>query len=430
MIVDMAAALMIYADNPIKKGFGMADPHIYIFNDTAYLYSTRDAEMYAKKFIMPDWDIWKSTDLVSWEHVRTITPEETYMGKSNDCWATETVCRNGLYYFYFSDSNKSTGVMRSNSPEGPFIDLLHKPLLPSDLTSGKEYDPTVLIDNGQAYIVFGHYRKDTDSLKYHIAQLNSDMMSLAEAPKVVQIEGDEPFLTANDKPNLHKRNGMFYLSAGSHYAVAKNIYGPYRRRGNSGNNSFGLTERAHGNYFSWHNQWFHTWCNFFLGKDVGRFRESYITYLHYRNNGDMVSDTRFLDKHFATGVGQYDADWDCIETEWFMAASKENLKRESSDGGFEIANMRTDDFVCYPNIHHLGNKTKMLFHIQSRGEGIIELHENAADGRLIGRLDVRKNKHGIAACAIAPSRADKTNLYMVFKSKTPDFCSIDCFSFK
>ena len=51
--------------------------------------------------------------------------------------------------------------MKSESPTGPYVDALGKPLLDKDLTTSKEYDPTVLVDNdvdGAAYIVFGHYR--------------------------------------------------------------------------------------------------------------------------------------------------------------------------------------------------------------------------------------------------------------------------------
>ena len=127
---------LLTAGNPIIKDFGMADPHAYVFNDKVYLFTTRDAVKDAKSFIMPDWHIWSSTDLINWKHERTIEPTETYMGQSNDCWATETVCKDGKYYFYFSNGNKNTGVMVSDKPEGPYKDILQKPLLSSDLTKG------------------------------------------------------------------------------------------------------------------------------------------------------------------------------------------------------------------------------------------------------------------------------------------------------
>lgn len=417
-----------FAGNPIKIDFGMADPHAYVFDGKVYLFTTRDADKQAKTFVMPDWHIWSSTDLVNWKHERTIEPTETYMGASVKCWATETVYKNGKYYFYFSNGNKDTGVMVSDRPEGPYIDVLKQPLLPADLTPGKEYDPTVWVDDdGKAYIVFGHYRKDDQQLNYYIAALNEDMISLAEKPRVLEITGGKAVLSGNDKPNLHKYGGIYYLSAGTHYATSTNIYGPYLRRGNSGNDQYGLNSRAHGNYFMWNNQWFNTWCHFHLGKENARFRESYMTYLHYRKNGEMVSDTVLLDKHFANGVGKYSADWDCIEAEWFMAASGESLKQEREDGGFEVANMQNSDYVYYPNISGMREKKQIIFSLTAIGNGVIEIREDSCDGRMIGVCKIQKGNFKEAKALIRPLQ-DDVNIYLVFKGES--FCYLDSFRFE
>lgn len=422
---------LLTAGNPIIKDFGMADPHAYVFNDKVYLFTTRDAVKDAKSFIMPDWHIWSSTDLINWKHERTIEPTETYMGQSNDCWATETVCKDGKYYFYFSNGNKNTGVMVSDKPEGPYKDILQKPLLSSDLTKGKEYDPTVWVEkNGDAYIIFGHYRNDDDNLNYYIARLNDDMVSLAESPKIIDIIGDKSVLDGNDKPNIHKHGGMYYLSAGMHYATSDNIYGPYIRRGNSGNNKHGMDSRAHGNYFQWNNQWFNTWCHFYLGKENGRFRESYITYLHYRENGEMVSDTVLMTKHFDTGVGSYSSNWDCIEAEWFMRASKETIKKENKDGGFCISGVSDGDYVYYPNISEMNDKRSLIINGHIFGSGIIELREDSLDGRLLGEYKIVDEINDNLSIPITPLY-DNLNLYVVFRNvSSSSLINIDSFTFK
>lgn len=391
-IIFLSAFILITAgaENPIKKNVGMADPHIRIFNNKAYLYSTRDADSTAQTFVMPDWHIWSSDDLVDWKHERTIYPTETYMGKSNDCWAPDIECKNGKYYFYFSNKNIDTGVMVGDSPSGPFKDALGKPMLPQDLTPTKEYDPTVLIDddeNQTPYIAFGHHRSADPAYYFCIARMNDNMISLAEEPREIKIIGDTNALSGNDKPTLHKRNGIYYLSAGSHYAIATNVYGPYTKTGNSGNGEYGLTPKAHGNYFAWNNQWFHTWCHFYLGKDVGRFRQSYITYIHYKENGEMVSDTDFLDQHFETGVGQYDATWEKIEAEWYMASGK-NRKGENSLGGFEIQQIQNGGFLHFPNIKNVDNMKKVTFFASSKNKGIIEIRSANKEGRLLGTCKI------------------------------------------
>ena len=410
----------------------MADPHIYIFNNKAYLFSTRDAEKDAKHFIMPDWHIWSSDDLLNWKHETTIYPSDTYMGVSNKCWATDTAYKNGKYYFYFSNGNINTGVMVADSPTGPYKDALGKPLLDVDLTPTKEYDPGILIDDdGAAYIVFGHYRKSDPDLNYYIVRLNEDMVSLAEEPKVIEINGDLNVLIGNDKPNLHKKNGVYYLSAGSHYATANNVYGPYTRRGNSGNNQYGLSSRAHGNFFDWNNQSFHTWCHFHLGKEVGRYRESYISYLHYKDNGEMVSDVEILDKHFETGVGQYDARWDKIQAEWYMAASKVQ-KKESSNGGFEITQIENGGTLFYPNMANLDKVKTISFYLSSTGNSTIEVYDNKENGSLIGKCKItptgsKKNYKKITCDLNNLSEAE--NIYLKFSDVEGDNLHLDWFQF-
>ena len=425
------AAISLSAENPIVYDFGMADPHIRIFNNKAYLFTTRDAQKDAKTFIMPDWHIWSSDDLVNWKHETTIYPSETYMGKSTNCWAPDAVEKNGKYYFYFSNKNINTGVMVADSPTGPYNDALGKPMLDIDLTPTKEYDPTVLIDDdGVAYIVFGHYRKTDPDLDFYIARLDSDMISLAEEPKSIEIKGDLNVLGGNDKPNLHKKNGLYYLSAGSHYATATNIYGPYTRRGNSGNNNYGLTGRAHGNYFDWNNQSFHTWCHFHLGKDVGRYRESYITYLHYKDNGEMVSDVNFLDQHFETGVGQYDATWDKIQAEWYMA-SQYVKKKEGVNGGFEISAIENGATLFFPNLANLDKVKTLSFYMSSTGKSTIEIYDDIQNGKLIGTCQIgdtgSKDRYKKFTCKLN-NLSEAGNLYLKF-TDVGGLLNVDWFQF-
>ena len=417
--------------NPLVYDVGMADPHIKIYNDKAYLYATRDEDKTSHKFVMPDWKIWSSDDLINWTLETTIDPTETYMGVSKNCWAPDVAAKNGKYYFYFSNGNKDTGVMVGETPTGKFKDALGEPLLPQDMTIVKEYDPSVIIDDdGEAYIIFGHHRSDHPDFYYMIAKLNEDMISLAESPKEVLITGDVEVLGGNDKPNLHKRNGIYYLSAGSHYAIAKNIYGPYVKTGNSGNENYGLTDRAHGNYFSWNNQDFHTWCHFHLGKEVARYRESYISYLHYKDNGEMVTDTDFLDAHFSMGVGQYDANWDRIQAEWYMKS--ENIeKKENQNGGFEIQTANSKGALFFPNVYNIENKNVIEFYVTSDRGGVIEIYNKDADGKLLGtcKFSDTQNNYKMVSCKIENTEGVK-DVFIQLQPKKEGFLNLDWFVFK
>jgi hypothetical protein len=324
--------------------------------------------------------------------------------------------------------------MVAKTPVGPFKDVLGKPMLPEDLTPTKEYDPTILIDDDgskSAYIAFGHHRSADPDYYFMIAKLDEDMISLAETPKEIKIVGDVNVLGGNDKPTLHKHNGIYYLSAGSHYAMSKNVYGPYIKTGNSGNDEYGLNSRAHGNYFDWNNQSFHTWCHFHLGKDVARYRESYISYLHYKDNGEMVTDTDFLGKHFTFGVGQYDANWNKIEAEWYMSA--ENVvKKENENGGFEIQNIKNGGTLYYPNVYNLEFQKSMSFYVSALNTTKIEIRGDSKEGRLLGVCEIFRTgnltNYKEVTCKLSNTEGVK-DMYLIFKGDQDDALHLDWFSF-
>ena len=122
-----------------------------------------------------------------------------------------------------------TYVLESDNPGKGFRAVRQTPLLPKGLTKTRSYDPGVFTyDDGESYIVFcTPVGAAGDS--YYIAKLNPDMSSLAETPRKIQLDD-----LADDKPFIHKHNGIYYLSWASFYATADNIYGPYKFRGNIG----------------------------------------------------------------------------------------------------------------------------------------------------------------------------------------------------
>ncbi|MBV5331192.1 family 43 glycosylhydrolase, partial [bacterium] len=142
------------------------------------------------------------------------------------CWATFGAFKNGHVYWYVSAAPMA--VLMADSPAGPWKDPIGKPLIPEGSTTTAAYDQDVLIDDdNKAYLVFGCY-------DYDIVRLNDDMISLAEKPRHVQFDrkfGPYGFDRTDDKPSLHKRNGIYYLSWCSFYAMSTNVYGPYKYEG-------------------------------------------------------------------------------------------------------------------------------------------------------------------------------------------------------
>ncbi len=215
--------------NPIIPGRGVCDPHIRIFNDRAYLYATHDKEAGSTDFVMEDWWVWSSPDLVDWVHECTIQPEQTYYGRPDrSCWAVDAMGRDGRYYLYFSRGPREIGVVQADSPVGPWRDPLGQPLIAEGSVATEAHDPGLFLDeDGEAYIVFGTW-------DFYIARLKENMVSLAEVPRKITIHNPEgPYGKGktDDKPYLHKRQGIYYLSWGCYYAMGSSVYGPYDCRG-------------------------------------------------------------------------------------------------------------------------------------------------------------------------------------------------------
>ena len=352
-------------NNPIISGLGVCDPHIHIFNNKAYLFASHDREPGVKFYGMYDWWMWSSSDLVHWELEYNLFPKDMWVGPTNNSWAVDGAFRNGNVYFYVSGNWRTGVAVSTKGPAGPFKDALGKQMI-------EQYDPTIFIDddaNKTPYLIAGKF-------PYHIAKLNENMISLAEEQRNLKID------TAGwkgDGSNLHKHKGIYYLNGhGTSYATATNIYGPYTYRGTFYKEKW----IDHPSVFTWNNQ---SYCTFGTG-DVGRlFRKTHLTYVHYKDNGEIVADGDVGESFI--GVGQYDCSKK-IEAEWYFAASNGTNKQEIATG-FAVSNLTNDASLYYPRILNAAANATIKLQIASNSTGgTIEFHQDKSNGKLIGKIAV------------------------------------------
>ena len=346
---------VISKKNPIISKQGICDPHMHIFNDKAYLYASHDIPG-EHQFDMKDWEVWSSSDMVTWEKECVIRPEDTSMGASYQCWAVDAAEKNGKFYVYLSNGMKETYVVESDDPGKGFEDKLGHPILEENISKTRSYDPTVFTDDdGSSYIIFGTpVWAGGDS--YYIAKLNDDMVSLAESPRKIELDD-----SADDKSFLHKHNGIYYLTWASFYATSDNVYGPYKTQGNIN------LSTDHGSFFEWNEQWF---MAFTVDETLDHIRRATgIAYIHFRENGDMCADQLIREY----GVGQYDANWNCIEAEWFMKGHQ-TQKKENTFGNFDVI-LKDGSSVEYPNIHNMSENPWLIIHAMSETDVDIDVYE-------------------------------------------------------
>ena len=407
---------------------GVCDPHIRVYNGKVYMFTTHDRSPDNKGFRMDDWRIFSSDDLLNWKLEYTFRPEETFLGKVNDCYATDTAERNGKYYLYFSRGQSCTGVAVSeNGPGGPYKDALGKPLLPEGFVDTPSYDPAIFIDDDEdrtPYIVFGY---TVGGKKYYIARLNDDMISLAEEPRPVEIVNT---WDGNDAPNLNKWNGKYYL--GSHrafFATSDSVYGPYTYRGSFCNEAY----VDHGNFFTFHNQ---TYFAYGVPENWGEdrmnryYRTTKMLYAHFKDNGDIAID-EFIQQ---AGVGHYDASWPSIKGEWYFAAADGIFKKENLTG-FELRGIKDGSYLYFPKVSGMNSNALMFVRLACRGKCSVEIREGSPFGPILGHLKAENvGNYNFGGFDDIPCRLENTfgthDLCFVFRGEGEDILRFEEFYFE
>ncbi len=393
----------------------MCDPHIHIFQSRAYLYATHDAPGYTEGFCMKDWQIWSSKDLIDWQLDAVIDPKEFYCGSMDQCWAVDAAYRNGTYYLYFSTGDWGVGVAVSEHPAGPFRDVLGHALVDYDTypQNIQKWDPHVFVDeDGEAYLVVGTCLQKEPWDCYLIARLGEDMIHLAEPLRRIEYVGNP---CPEDKPSIHKENGIYYLTHASYYAVSDNVYGPYIHRGH-----IGFTN-DHGSFFTYHNQTY-----FAAGgmDNPNRYmRASYLVPCHYRENGDIVIEQEIA----AYGCGQYDAAWERIEARWYYAAARA-CKKEKENGAI-VTELRDGEYLYFPEILNLEENTRMQICAAGKAHARMWIYEDSPEGKLLGNCDLEggaemagmhekhlSGKEGIYECTLS-CEVGKKALYLLMEGE-------------
>ena len=269
----------IVAQNPIICDRYTPDPAPYVHGDTLYLFVDHDEDVTLNGyFTMKDWLLYSTVDMVNWTYRGTPLTSATFSAwakQDNDCWASQCIERNGKWYWYVTATIKNQaypgiGVAVADSPAGPYIDPIKKPLVKGWF----KIDPSVIIDdNGQAYLFYGN-----NMLWY--AKLSNSMTSLTSGEIEVNTKDENafgPFKGYNSdgtpKTNfeeaswIYKRGNKYYLeyAAGGvpehwAYTTSDHVTGPWTYQGKvmgEAENSFtihgGSVEYKGHHYLFYHN---------------------------------------------------------------------------------------------------------------------------------------------------------------------------------
>ncbi|OJJ30528.1 hypothetical protein ASPWEDRAFT_121336 [Aspergillus wentii DTO 134E9] len=239
-----------HATNPVINGW-YADPEARIFDSTYWLYPTYSAAYEDQTFF----DAFSSPDLLSWtKHPVILNITNIPWSTNRAAWAPSVAFKDGEYYMYFSAGDGAgIGVARSTTrrPEGPFEDVLGKPLVPETVYGAEPIDAQIFLDDdGRNWLYFGGWSHAV------VVELGADMVSLKGEYLEITPEGYV------EGPWMLKRGGVYYFmysvggwgddSYGVSYVTGSSPTGPFSNSSTkilSGNSEVG-TSTGHNSAFT------------------------------------------------------------------------------------------------------------------------------------------------------------------------------------
>ena len=435
-VFAMNLASVVKADNPIIQTKYTADPAPMVHNDTVFLYTSHDEDN-ADVFLMKNWLLYTSTDMVNWtDHGQVASlydfkwADEAitgWGGFENGAWAPQCIEKDGKYYMYCPVQGRGIGVLVANSPYGPFTDPIGKPLIKN---STHDIDPTVFIDDdGQAYLYWGN-----PNLYY--VKLNEDMVSYSG--EVIK-EATKPD-NFQEGPWVWKRNGHYYLSyastccpEGSGYAMSNSPTGPWEYKGmimegdpRSSGNHPGIIEYKGNSYVFGFN---YAILKQTMSKHYER-RSICLEDLIYNADG-TIQQHPFWSKN-AAQLGTLNP-YRRVEAE--TIAYSEGLKTETTtewerniswDKGKKIADrlhlssINNGDYFKVQGVDFSSGASSVDVNVASLNGGKIEIRTDKLDGPLLAIIDIKTSGEGdLWRTVTTPVKKVKGlhDLYFIFKGE-------------
>ncbi|MBR6142198.1 MAG: family 43 glycosylhydrolase [Bacteroidaceae bacterium] len=397
------AALTANAQNPFVQTWFTSDPAPMVHNGRMYVYTGHDEDG-ADFFWMQEWRVYSTEDMVNWTDHGSPLALESFSWADDRAWASQTVERNGKFYWYICAHSKisngmAIGVAVSDSPTGPFKDAIGKPLFENG--SWDHIDPTVLIDDdGQAWLMWGNPQ-------CYYLKLNEDMISYSGELGRLEMTEEAfggPMMSKREKgkeykdsyvegPWLTKRNGVYQLlyAAGGvpehiSYSTAPSPTGPWKYAGQimplcdtkSFTNHCGVADYKGHSYFFYHSGK--------LPKGGGFGRSVCVEEFKYNADGSfptiMPTDE---------GVKPIETFNPYRKVEAETMAFSRGVKTEQNDEiGVYVSEIHNGDFIKLQNVKFDGNVPKQFTARVASGlrGGQIEVRLDSLKGELLARLEV------------------------------------------
>lgn len=449
--------------NPIVSHKFGADPYAIVYNDRVYIYSTYDVLEYDEAGEVKDntygsinrLSIVSSSDLMNWtDHgfVVVAGPE----GEAK--WATQSwapaaahkvIDGKDKFFLYFANNASGIGVLTSDSPTGPWIDPIGKPLISRSAPAAQGvtwlFDPAVLVDDdGTGYIYFGGgipEGKEEKPDTARVMQLGDDMISVVGEAAVIPA----PFMF--EDAGINKVGDVYYYTYCSNfyggarpegspaageiaYMTSESPMGPWTYQGSILKNPghfFGVGGNNHHAMFQFHGEWYIAYHAQTLSKAMGvpkGYRSTHLNKVSFGADGAIQEIEADL-----KGVPQLNKlnPFVRVEAETLAwSAGVDALPQKRDDRGtavaeLAIADIHNGDWTAVAGVDFGdGASAFSAFVVGGIDDAIIELHLDSPEGVAIGSLAIPKGEGSTSWTEVKTAVAGAEgvhDLYFVFKGK-------------
>lgn len=285
-----------YSGNPIFPG-RYADPEGVIWDDEYWIFPTASLPFEEQTYL----DAFSSKDLVNWTRHERIIDNNEVKWLWQAMWAPAIIRKDGAYYLFFGGNDMhekgegGIGVARADRPEGPYKDILGKPLIDEVINGAQPIDQFVFKDtDGTYYMYYGGWRH------CNVVKLNDDFTGLVpfddgefykEVTPEKYVEGPFMFIKDGRYYFMWSEGGWTGPDYCVAYAIADNPLGPFERIGKilEQDPDIGTGAGHHSVIYNEKNdKWYIIYHRHPLGSTDGNDREVCIDEMHFDENGYIL----------------------------------------------------------------------------------------------------------------------------------------------
>lgn len=450
-----------YGNPLVSHKFG-ADPYALVYNDRVYLYATNDEFEYDAQGNITEnryggintLTVISSADLVNWtDHgvIEVAGPNGAAKWAVNS-WAPaiahKVIDGKDKFFIYFANNGSNIGVITSDSPLGPWVDPINKPIISRDLPGVDGvpwlFDPAVLVDDdGTGYLYFGGGIPEGQFEMPNTArsmQLGDDMISVVGEAKPIPA----PFMF--ESGGINKYNNKYYYSYCSNfytgerpegnpaageiaYLVSDNPMGPWTYQKSilknpghffdvSGNNHHAMFEFKGSWYIAYHAQT----VSAAMGVSSG-YRSTHLNKVYF-NEEDVIEDIQanMQGVEKVKNLNPYET-VSAVTMAWQAGVDVRKLEEASANQSSHVlTKIHNSDWIGVASADFNQGATEFVAKLASNVTGsIVEIRLDKLDGELIGTIDVPNTSsfdNWENVSTLVQSISGVHDVYFIFKGNT------------